>query len=232
MFDKKIKILLAIVISLVFILILFYFFNRKNNKNINTNIEISTNATSYKIKNQDNFTSEIKNIFIDLLKEIETNNNYGKLELRDIRDDSGNIVDFENFSSAMEIFIYYDLQKYFDKNDYALFYCPSENYQEIGIIFNIKPKSDLNKETEYMKKWEEYIIFNVQNVIYPNLDLKAEILNSQKIEFKDFSDGRFAKFKDNQGETRSMYYKITGNSIFITNSSDCFELMSKSLESL
>lgn len=229
MFDKKIKILLAAIILLILISgLFFYLTNKKNNQKFSIDNEINTNAESYTIKNQADL-NEIKKIFNDFLKEIEDNKNYGRLELRDIRDNSGKIVNFEQFSDAMEIFIIYDLQKNFDKNDYSLFYCPSKNDLEIGIIFNTR--SDKKNIDENLKKWEEYIIFNMQNILYPNLNLRSEFLNSQKIEFENFSNGRFAKFEDNQDKDRSLYYKSTGNSIFITNGQNCFDLMSSSLES-
>jgi hypothetical protein len=246
--SKKIVkiIIISSVIMLVFSILLFFYFKSKNSAIISNSqnqgisegfpspFPILEKMEGKNIVSSEDNVSEIKKVFESFLEEANTNKNGGNLNEIYIKDKSGKIVNLSKFTEATGLFINPNLWNILDKNNFSLFYCyPEKEYSTgLGIYFNIQKSDDnyYDNALKFAKEWEKDIIFDTQSIMYPGLKLEKEYLKIQNIKFRNISGGRVAKFSDNQGIARYIFYMVIDDWIFVTNQSDCFDQAWNSLE--
>lgn len=239
------KIVKIILVASVFILIssIFFFFYSKSRKaefistetekqseeEISKSLPVEKKPEDKYVVNNRNNSSEIKENFEEFLKEA---NDTGKeneiLQWVEIKDTSGKIVNLGKFTESSGLYINLDLWNILDKNNFSLFYCS----EGIGILINAELKGEYyDNAVKFTKEWESNMVYDVRNVIFPNLNLNSDNLKSQNLKFRDISRGRTVDFRDEKGILNHLYYKIIDESIFLTNNLECFDQASNGLES-
>lgn len=240
MSNKIVKIILIASVIILISSILFFFYSKIRKTNLAPESEEQKEEISksfpveektkdkYIVSNQNN-TSEIKENFEKFLKEADdVSKESEELQWIEIKDSKGKIINLGKFTEASGFFVDPALWNILDKNDFSLFYCPGG----IGILLNAEMKGEYyNNAVRFTKEWESNMVYDVRNVIFPNLNLNLDNLKSQSLKFRDISKGKTVDFKDSNGMTQHLYYKIIDESIFLTNYLECFDRASNALES-
>lgn len=240
MSNKIVKIILIASIFILVSSIFFFFYSRSRKVGIVPETEKQESEESkalpigekfedkYVVSDRDN-SSEIKENFEKFLKESrDTSGENEMLQWVEIKDASGKIVNLGKFTESSGLFINPNLWNILDKNNFSLFYCPGG----IGILINAELKGEYyNNAVKFTKEWESNMVYDVRSVIFSNLNLNLDNLKSQNLKFRDISRGRVVDFKDEKGILNHLYYKIIDDSIFLTNSLECFDQASNGLES-
>lgn len=251
MSNRTVKIILISAIVILIFSSFFFFYSRsKRNellselpkqeeaKNVSEALPVEIEkrtGNKYVIDDQTNI-NEIKEVYNNFLNEVNSaKNSDEKLKWIDMREKTGMIINLGNFTAATGLILDSNLWKILDKNDFSLFYCPSEDeyFRGRGIFLNVRLEEDYYKnEIKFTKEWESNMVYDVRNIVFPSLDLNLDNLKSQNLKFRDISKGRVVDFRDEKEIYQHLYYKIVDHSIFITNNLECFDLVSESVESL
>lgn len=233
---SKKKIFILLVIILVVSATALSIFNSFQNRNIQQE-EISKEdlGTSQGLPISENKQPPLSDVEIKKQFETFVTNSRAKKTFEgflhtEIIDPNKSSISLNTTMPALEFIMGQELSEKIIPDDYQFFSC---YYPEKSIDFGIKLNTQTidendtqNSSPEYsisidMKKWENTILKDLHNIIFPKIVFSPSEL-SQNLIFKD-GLARYAEIKLPNDQKSSINYSIVGRNIFISTSIDCLK---------
>lgn len=241
---NKIKfIIIVIIVFILLFLFLWFGIKRPQETLINNNLEINKTLINNEINVAPSTISaeDDKKIVQDLLSDslkITKNENKDVSEVI-FKDKEDIYIPLGKTEEALNIAIDPTIKKNLNQEYYSLFTCSKlQKDPVIGMKFelttqaNVKDAININDQApKDLSLWEESIIYDMKNLLYPNESLKnIEPLHFYPTGYTSqngltYTTIRFADFVDENGERLSINYTFFNEQIFISNDRECLKKM-------